>query len=163
MSSYLQEVARNLVAHDTVSHNSNAEAMDYLSNCLDGHGFTVTLQVTEVGGVMKSNLVATAGPPEEDGLILSGHVDTVPFVDQPGWTREPLSLEVEDDRVYGRGTSDMKVFLAQCVDAAAQIGAAAGARFYRRRRGWMPRLPSAPAGAYRLLEGSAQALSCLDR
>ncbi len=121
MSSYLQEVAGSLVAYDTVSHNSNVEAMNYLSNCLDGHGFTVALQDTEVGGVTKSNLVATAGPPEEDGLILSGHVDTVPFVDQPGWTREPLGLKVEDDRVYGRGTSDMKVFLAQCVDAAAQI------------------------------------------
>jgi acetylornithine deacetylase len=56
-----------------------------------------------------------------DGLIVSGHLDVVPFADQPGWTRDPLRLSFEGDRVYGRGTSDMKVFLAQCVAAARQL------------------------------------------
>ena len=53
----------------------------------------------------KANLVAVAGPPEPDGLILSGHLDIVPFADQPGWTRDPLRLAFDGDRVYGRGTS----------------------------------------------------------
>ena len=125
MNTYLQEVAGRLVAHNTVSQKSNVEAMEYLGNHLDDQGFRVALQQTDVAGVPKANLVALAGPPEPDGLILSGHVDTVPFLDQPGWTRDPLALGVEDDRVYGRGTSDMKVFLAQCVDAAATLDLAA--------------------------------------
>lgn len=121
MDSYLHEVTRRLVASNTVSNKSNAEAMDYLGEQLDGHGFRVSLQRTEVAGVTKVNLVACAGPAEPDGLIVSGHVDTVPFEGQPGWTRNPLQLAIEDDRVYGRGTSDMKVFIAQCIDAAAQL------------------------------------------
>ena len=121
MSTYLQELASRLVGYDTVSQKSNVEAMAYLGNHLEDHGFQVALQETAVAGVPKANLIAFAGPPEPDGLILSGHVDTVPFTDQPGWTREPLTLGVEDDRVYGRGTSDMKVFLAQCVNAAASF------------------------------------------
>src|SRR5581483_4947074 len=55
------------------------------------------------------------------GLAISGHLDTVPFVGQPGWTREALKLEVGEERVWGRGTSDMKGFLAECVAAAAAL------------------------------------------
>ena len=121
MGSYLHEVTGRLIACNTVSSKSNAEAMDYLGEQLDGHGFRVALQRTEVSGVQKVNLVACAGPPEPDGLVVSGHVDTVPFDGQPGWTRDPLQLAIEDDRVYGRGTSDMKGFVAQCVAAAAQL------------------------------------------
>ena len=121
MDSYLHAVARRLVACNTVSSKSNVEAMEYLGSHLDDHGFRVALQRTTVAGVPKVNLVASAGPPEPDGLIISGHVDTVPFEGQSGWTRDPLRLEIEDTRVYGRGTSDMKVFLAHCVDAAAQL------------------------------------------
>ncbi len=121
MNTYLYEVASRLVAYNTVSSKSNVEAMEYLGAHLDSHGFRVSLQRAEVDGVPKVNLIACAGPPEPDGLIISGHVDTVPFVGQPGWTRDPLRLEVDEARVYGRGTSDMKVFLAQCVDAAARL------------------------------------------
>ena len=121
MDSYLHEVTRRLIACNTVSSKSNTVAMDYLGEQLEGHGFRVSLQRTEVAGVQKVNLVACAGPPEPDGLVVSGHIDTVPFEGQPGWTRDPLQLAIEDDRVYGRGTSDMKGFIAQCVDAAAQL------------------------------------------
>lgn len=124
MSRYLQEVASRLVSYDTVSTKSNAEATAYLGEHLEGHGFRVAYHRTEVAGVSKVNLVACAGPPEPDGLIISGHIDVVPFTGQPGWQRDPLRLEITDDRVYGRGTSDMKVFLAQCVDAAAQLNLA---------------------------------------
>lgn len=121
MSAYLQEVASRLVAFNTVSSQSNVEAMEYLGAHLDAHGFRVSLQRDEVAGVPKVNLVAWAGPAEPHGLIISGHVDTVPFSGQPGWQRDPLRLDMDDSRVYGRGTSDMKVFLAQCVDAAARL------------------------------------------
>ena len=121
MGHYLQEVASCLVSFDTVSSKSNVEAMEYLGSHLDGHGFRVSFQRAEIAGTPKVNLLACAGPQEPDGLIISGHVDTVPFTGQPGWTCDPLRLQIEDARVYGRGTSDMKVFLAQCVDAANQL------------------------------------------
>ncbi len=121
MSRYLQEVASRLVSYDTVSTKSNTEATEYLGEHLDRHGFRVAYHRTDIAGVAKVNLVACAGPPKPDGLIISGHIDVVPFTGQPGWQRDPLHLEVTEDRVYGRGTSDMKVFLAQCVDAASQL------------------------------------------
>ncbi|MGE0822813.1 MAG: M20 family metallopeptidase [Candidatus Binatia bacterium] len=121
MSTYLRELASRLVAFDTVSTKTNTEAMEYLGAHLADHGFHVELHRVEVDGVSKVDLVAYAGPTEPDGLIVSGHIDIVPFAGQPGWERDPLRLDIDDTRVYGRGTSDMKVFLAQCVDAAAQL------------------------------------------
>lgn len=99
--------------------------MDRLGDRLLSAGFRVELQTWGEGELEKANLVAVAGPAEPDGLILSGHLDVVPFADQPGWTREPLELGFEGDRVFGRGTTDMKVFLAQCVEAATQLDLAA--------------------------------------
>ncbi len=115
------DIAARLVAADTVSSRGNAALMGELGDRLASAGFAVRLQRWGEGGAAKANLVAVAGPPEPDGLVLSGHLDVVPFADQPGWTRDPLRLAFEGDRVYGRGTSDMKVFLAQCVEAAAQL------------------------------------------
>lgn len=121
MSTYLHEIASRLVGFDTVSAKSNLEAMEYLGSHLESHGFTTAFHRTDIANAPKVNLVAYAGPAEPDGLIISGHADVVPFIGQPGWSRDPLHLEMEDDRVYGRGVADMKGFLAQCVDAAAQL------------------------------------------
>jgi acetylornithine deacetylase len=115
MSLQLHEVARRLIAFDTVSTRSNAEAIAYLADCLDRPGVRVALQRFEWDGIEGVNLLASAGPPEPDGLVICGHVDTVPFHDQPGWTRDPLTFEVDGSTAYGRGASDMKGFLAQCV------------------------------------------------
>jgi len=119
--SHLHEIARELVAADTVSHKSCVQAMGRLADRLEAAGFCTALQRYDRGSVVQANLVAVAGPPEPDGLILSGHVDVVPFADQPGWTCDPLDLSIGERRVSGRGTSDMKVFLAQCVDVASRI------------------------------------------
>jgi acetylornithine deacetylase len=121
LSLSLHEVARRLIAFDTVSSRSNAEAMAYLADCLDRSGFQVALHRFTWEGIEAVNLVATAGPPEPDGLVISGHVDVVPFEGQPGWTQDALAFEVDDARVYGRGTSDMKGFIAQCVTVAATL------------------------------------------
>jgi len=118
---YLHHVASRLVESDTVSHRTNEPAAEFLADELDRLGFRLARQVAEVGGVRKANLVAWLGPPETGGLILSGHLDVVPFAGQPGWTREPLRLAAEGDRLYGRGTSDMKGFLAQCLAAARRL------------------------------------------
>jgi acetylornithine deacetylase len=92
--------------------------MDYIAGELAPRGFKTALQPVELSGVAQVNLVAWLGPPRADGLIISGHVDTVPFDGQPGWEREPLTLEIAGERIYGRGTTDMKGFIAQCLDAA---------------------------------------------
>lgn len=119
--SYLQEILARLVAEDTVSSRGDAAAMGWIGVELERHGFRVRLQEWGEGGGAKANLVAVAGPPEPGGLVLSGHLDVVPFADQPGWTRDPLRLEGEGDRLYGRGTADMKGFLAQCLEAARRL------------------------------------------
>jgi acetylornithine deacetylase len=124
MNDYLYEVARRLVAFDTVSANSDLDAMRYLAAELGSRGFKTALQPVELLGVSQANLVAWIGPPRADGLIISGHVDTVPYVGQPGWEREPLKLEPAGDRIYGRGTTDMKGFIAQCLDAARTLDSA---------------------------------------
>jgi acetylornithine deacetylase len=105
-----------------VSRKSNAAAIDVLANALEERGLRVTRQCyADAAGIEKMNLVAVAGPAEADGLIVSGHVDTVPFEGQPGWTRDPLRLEIDGDRAYGRGVADMKGFLAAAVLAAGDI------------------------------------------
>ncbi|HVB79790.1 MAG TPA: M20 family metallopeptidase [Candidatus Binataceae bacterium] len=121
MSAYLYEVLERLVAFDTVSSNSDAPAMGFLAARLETHGFKVHLHRIAVAGTPQVNLIAWAGPPRPDGLTISGHLDTVPYAGQPGWTREPLKLGVDADRVWGRGTTDMKGFLAECVAAAAAL------------------------------------------
>lgn len=117
----LYEVAAHLIRADTVSHRGNAEVMAWLAQRLEEAGLRAALQETEEAGARKANLVAVAGPDEPGGLVLSGHVDVVPFADQPGWSREPLRLTGEGKRLYGRGTSDMKGFLAQCVEAMRRL------------------------------------------
>jgi acetylornithine deacetylase len=121
MPEHLYDTIRQLIAFDTVSSNSNLEAAQFLADRLDSAGFKTTFQQLVIAGVKHANLVAWAGPPVRDGLMLSGHIDTVPFEGQPGWTRDPLKAGLEGDRLYGRGASDMKGFIAQCVDAAEAL------------------------------------------
>ena len=128
MDPYLFDLAERLVASDTVSQRSNEPLADLLADELDHLGFAVARQVAEVDGVRKVNLVAWLGPPEPGGLILSGHLDVVPFEGQLGWTREPLRLTAEGERLYGRGTSDMKGFVAQCLAAARRLAPGSLAR-----------------------------------
>ncbi|HUE40013.1 MAG TPA: M20/M25/M40 family metallo-hydrolase, partial [Candidatus Binatia bacterium] len=115
------DLTRRLVACDTTSAKSNVPAIELLADRLESSGFRTRVQAWEADGVAKSNLVAAAGPAEPGGLIVCGHTDTVPWERQPGWTRDPLALEIGDDRVYGRGSSDMKSFIAQAVVAGGAI------------------------------------------
>jgi acetylornithine deacetylase len=120
--SELIELTRQLVQADTVSDQPNAAIFGALADRLEGLGLSVRLQLLGGDGEpAKANLVAVAGPAAPGGLVLSGHMDVVPFAGQPGWTREPLGLTAAGDRLYGRGTSDMKGFLAQCVEAIRRL------------------------------------------
>jgi acetylornithine deacetylase len=124
MSEYLYDTARRLLEIDNTSGNPSGPVMELIAGELRGSGFEVVLQPVEIRGVEQHNLVAWAGPAVVGGLILSGHVDTVPCLDQPGWTREPLGLTVEEDRVFGRGVADMKGFVAQCLAAVREVDVA---------------------------------------
>ena len=128
MNTHLTDLARRLIAFDTTSAKTNVPLIDVVAERLEAIGFRVSRQSWTTDGVEKANLVAVAGPAEPGGVIVSGHTDTVPFADQPGWTHEPLALEIGDERVYGRGTTDMKVFIAQAIEAARTIGVANLAR-----------------------------------
>jgi acetylornithine deacetylase len=116
--SELWEISRQLVSFNTVSALSNVQAAEYLASMLEDQGYTVRVLKEMVHNVEKANLVAWAGPELPGGLILSGHIDVVPFEGQPGWRSNPLELHREGDTIFGRGVSDMKVFLAQAILAA---------------------------------------------
>ena len=120
--SELWEIARRLVGFNTVSAGSNVQAAEYISNFLEENGFTVRLVRETVEDIEKASVLAWAGPEEPGGLILSGHIDSVPFEGQPGWTGDALVMRTDGERIVGRGVADMKVFLAQAMLAGKEIG-----------------------------------------
>ncbi len=110
---------KRLVAFDTTSRNSNLDLIKYIQSYLDDHGVESTLVPNEDG--TKANLFATIGPEAEGGIVLSGHTDVVPVDGQP-WTTDPWTLtEKPDGRLYGRGTCDMKGFIAVALSHVPQF------------------------------------------
>jgi len=110
MTATPSEILRRLVAFDTVSANSNLALIDWVVEYLRGHGIAADLTFSNARD--KANLFATIGPADVGGgVILSGHTDVVPVVGQP-WDSDPFALVERDGRLYGRGTADMKSFIA---------------------------------------------------
>jgi acetylornithine deacetylase len=108
-------ILEDLVAFDTTSRSSNLGLIAYVEALLDGLGVAAHRVVSPDGA--KANLFATLGPAVEGGIVLSGHTDVVPVDGQP-WTSPPFALTRRGDRLYGRGTCDMKGFLALALAAA---------------------------------------------
>lgn len=108
------ELLARLVSFDTTSHKSNLGIVAFIEDYLLQHGVTSTRVTTPDG--QKASLFATIGPTEMGGIALSGHTDVVP-VDGQAWDSDPFTLRETDGKLYGRGTSDMKGFLA-CALAA---------------------------------------------
>ncbi len=102
-------MVRRLVGFDTVSARSNLDLIRWIADYLDGHGIPARLTYDE--GRTKANLFATIGPAEIGGVILSGHTDVVPVAGQP-WDSDPFAVVERDGKLYGRGTADMKSFIA---------------------------------------------------
>ena len=108
------DILDRLIAFDTVSDRSNLDLIAYVEDFLRQRSFAVTRLPDATG--RKAGLFATLGP-EGAGIALSAHSDVVPVEGQP-WTRAPFALTREGDRLYGRGTTDMKGFLACMLSAA---------------------------------------------
>jgi acetylornithine deacetylase len=98
-----------LVAMPTVSRDSNLDFIDFIRDYLAGYGVESNLVRNEDGS--KANLYATVGPMVPGGVVLSGHTDVVPIDDQD-WTSDPFEVVERENRLYGRGTCDMKSFYA---------------------------------------------------
>ncbi len=104
-----------LIGFDTTSRNSNLPLIDWAEEWLTRHGARCERIHDDIG--TKANLWATFGPEGVPGWVLSGHTDTVP-VDGQNWTAEPFRLTERDGRFYGRGSCDMKGFVACCLGLA---------------------------------------------
>ena len=102
---------RTLVGFDTTSRESNLQLIEFVRDYLAG--FDVPCELIYNAERSKANLFATIGPAEQPGIVLSGHTDVVPVDGQP-WTVAPFELSEHDGKLFGRGTADMKGYIA-CV------------------------------------------------
>ncbi len=117
----VKKIIADLVGFDTISDKSNLEIQDYIEAYLAVHGVSVTRIYNDDGD--KANLYASIGPNVAGGVILSGHTDVVPVAGQD-WTTDPFKVVEKGDRLYGRGTADMKSFLAIALSLVPEMLAA---------------------------------------
>lgn len=106
------ETLDTLIGFDTTSRNSNLALLDWVEETLSPYSARATRIPNEMGD--KANLWVQIGPDAPGGLVMSGHTDVVPIDGQP-WDTDAFKLTQKDDLLFGRGTSDMKSFLALCI------------------------------------------------
>ena len=116
------ELTKTLIGYDTVSAKSNIEVMDFLTEILESVDCEVErVEYTDRFGVPKVNLIGRKGRNlGERGLALLGHIDTVPAV---GWSENPFEARIVGDRMYGRGSCDMKGSVSCMIEVASQYDA----------------------------------------
>ena len=119
-----RDLLDRLVAFPTVSSESNLDLVDFVAGWLRGHGIDPIIMPSPDG--RKAGLFAHVGPDAPGGVILSGHTDVVP-VEGQSWSTDPFTVIESDDRLYGRGTADMKGFDALAL-AALPLALRAGLR-----------------------------------
>lgn len=112
------DTLRKLVAFDTVSARDNLPLIHWAANYLQAEGLRVEVQEGDEPG--KANLLASIGPIDQPGLLLSGHSDTVPVAGEV-WTSDPFTLTERNGNLYGRGSADMKGFIACCMTMAREF------------------------------------------
>lgn len=103
------EMLEKLVAFPSVSRDSNLPVIDFIEDYLKAYGISSTRVYNDEGN--KASLYATVGPQVPGGVVLSGHTDVVP-VDGQDWLTDPFTVTQKGDRLFGRGTCDMKGFLS---------------------------------------------------
>ena len=111
-------MTKKLVSYDTTSRDSNLDLIEFAAGYLRDLGVDATL--IHNAEKTKANLFATIGPTDVPGVVLSGHTDVVP-VDGQDWTTEPFEPVQSGSRLFGRGTSDMKSFIATALALAPDM------------------------------------------
>ena len=118
------ELLSRLISFDTTSHKTNVPLVEYVEDYLKQLGIDSVRADLEPG---KTNLIATIGPRQDGGIVLSGHTDVVP-VDGQDWSADPWTAREAGGNLFGRGACDMKGFLACCLAAAPMFKAASLSR-----------------------------------
>lgn len=115
-----REMIERLVAFPTVSERSNLELISWVEDYLTALGARCRRTMNDEA--TKANLFATIGPDVAGGVVLSGHSDVVP-VEGQNWSSDPFVVSERNGRLYGRGTADMKSFLAIATALAPEFAA----------------------------------------
>ncbi len=116
----VEDILARLVAFPSVAGTPNGPIVDWIADYCRAHGATVQVLPGPEGD--RSNVFATIGPADVPGYVLSGHTDVVP-ANEDGWSSGPFTLRTEGERYYGRGTADMKGFLACALAALPTLSA----------------------------------------
>jgi acetylornithine deacetylase len=111
-------ILKKLISFDTTSSNSNLPLIEYLEDYLGAYEIDSKRILNRDG--TKASLLARIGPAEPGGIVISGHTDVVP-VEGQSWTSDPFTLTRRGERLYGRGTSDMKSFIALAIAMVPQL------------------------------------------
>ena len=111
-------ILEDLVAYPSISSESNLDIINYLANKLESCGAKVDVMTSEKGN--QANLFATIGPEIDGGIVFSGHTDVVP-AKELNWNSDPFQLTNKDNVLYGRGSCDMKGFIASTLVAAENL------------------------------------------
>jgi len=110
-----EKILAKLVSFPVLGGESNLTLLNWIKEYIESHGVNTTLVPNEEGN--KASLHCRIGPAVDGGVILSGHMDVVPVAGQD-WTTDPFVLtDKGDGKLYGRGSCDMKGFLACCLAA----------------------------------------------
>ena len=115
------EILEKLVGFDSISGRPTHGIVGYIKDYLSSQGIEATLSYDEAGE--RANVFATIGPEIDGGVVLSGHTDVVP-VEGQNWSSDPFKLTRKGERLYGRGSVDMKGFLACVLGAVPAFQAA---------------------------------------
>lgn len=112
------KILKDLISFDTTSYKSNLDLIKYIEQYLENYNIKSQLIYDLTG--KKANLYATIGSNKKEGIMLSGHTDVVPAIDN-NWSTDPFNLTEKNDKLYGRGTTDMKSFIALVLSRVPKI------------------------------------------
>ena len=112
------EILKKLVGFDTTSFKSNLDLIKFIENYLND--FNIKSELIYDESKNKANLFATIGGDAKGGIVLSGHTDVVPIKNQK-WSSDPFTLTERDNKLFGRGSSDMKGFIAVVLSRVSKM------------------------------------------
>lgn len=115
------QILTKLVSFPIFGGDGNLEITAWIKDYLTGYGIAYQTVPDETG--TKEAIHCRIGPATDGGIILSGHLDVVPVVGQP-WDTDPFKLTLKGDKLYARGSCDMKGFVACCLAAVPMLLAA---------------------------------------